>query len=527
MSQPVVGIIMGSQSDWPTLKPAAAILAELAIDHEVRIISAHRTPDRMGSYAKGAAGRGLKVIIAGAGGAAHLPGMTASMTTLPVLGVPVESKALKGMDSLLSIVQMPGGVPVATFAIGEVGREERRASRGRHSRPFGFRPGAAPHHLARAPDRRRRRVSVRQMSAPKILSAPVSPGGTIGILGGGQLGRMLAMAAARLGLKTHIYSDETDPPAFQVADKRTQGRYDDHAALAAFAKTCDAVTFEFENIPAETVEFVAALAPTNPGASALRITQDRVDEKSFVMKLGLATPAFAAVDSAADAAAAFDKLGGRAVLKTRRFGYDGKGQAKVASAQDARAAFESFKGAPCILEHFVDFDFEASVVAARGGDGAFAAYDPPENVHEHHILRRSIVPARLTTAQADAAKDIAKKIAASLAYVGVFAVELFVGKDGRLMVNEIAPRVHNSGHWTIDACLVSQFEQHIRAVAGWPLGNPARHSDALMENIIGAEANAWPTLAASGGALHLYGKSEARVGRKMGHITRLAPLTKR
>jgi 5-(carboxyamino)imidazole ribonucleotide synthase len=365
------------------------------------------------------------------------------------------------------------------------------------------------------------------MSAPKILSAPVSPGGTIGILGGGQLGRMLAMAAARLGLKTHIYSDETDPPAFQVADARTKGRYDDHAALAAFAKTCDAVTFEFENIPAETVEFVAALAPTNPSASALRITQDRVDEKSFVMKLGLATPAFAAIDNAAEAGAAFDRLGGRAVLKTRRFGYDGKGQAKVASAQDARAAFENFKGAPCILEHFVDFDFEASVVAARGSDGAFAAYDPPKNIHENHILRRSIVPARLTPAQGEAAKDIARKIAASLSYVGVFAVELFVGKDGRLMVNEIAPRVHNSGHWTIDACLVSQFEQHIRAVAGWPLGNPARHSDALMENILGTEANAWPTLAASGGALHLYGKFEARVGRKMGHITRLAPLTKR
>ena len=271
---------------------------------------------------------------------------------------------------------------------------------------------------------------------------------------------------------------------------------------------------------------MASLTPTDPGASALRITQDRVDEKSFVMKLGLATPAFSAVDSAQDARAAFEKLGGRAVLKTRRFGYDGKGQAKVASAAEAASAFDSLKCAPCILEHFVDFDFEASVVAARASDGTFAAYDPPENVHEHHILRRSIVPARLTAVQVDAAKDIARKIGAALNYVGVFAVELFVGKDGRLMVNEIAPRVHNSGHWTLDACAVSQFEQHIRAVAGWPLGNPARHSDALMENIIGEEANNWRALAASGGALHLYGKSEARPGRKMGHVTRLAPMKK-
>ena len=219
---------------------------------------------------------------------------------------------------------------------------------------------------------------------------------------------------------------------------------------------------------------------------------------------------------------AFGKLEGSGVLKTRRFGYDGKGQAKVASAEEAAKAYESFKGAPAILEGFVDFSYEASVVAARGADGAFAAYDPPENEHENHILRRSTVPSRLTPAQTDEAKRIAKAIGDALDYVGVFAVELFVGKGGELLVNEIAPRVHNTGHWTIEACQCSQFEQHIRAVAGWPLGDPARHADAVMENIIGAEAHAWEALARTG-ALHLYGKKEARPGRKMGHVTRLKP----
>ena len=212
------------------------------------------------------------------------------------------------------------------------------------------------------------------------------------------------------------------------------------------------------------------------------------------------------------------------ILKTRRLGYDGKGQAKVASADAAAAAFERFKGAPAILEGFVDFAFEASVVAARGADGAFAAYDPPENAHENHILRRSTVPGRLTRAQSDEAKAIAREIAEALDYVGVLAVELFVTQDGALLVNEIAPRVHNSGHWTIEACACSQFEQHIRAVAGWPLGDPTRHADAVMENVIGAEADAWESLA-RGGALHLYGKKEAKPGRKMGHVTRLKPKT--
>ncbi|HTO41080.1 MAG TPA: 5-(carboxyamino)imidazole ribonucleotide synthase [Rhizomicrobium sp.] len=349
------------------------------------------------------------------------------------------------------------------------------------------------------------------------------PGGTIGILGGGQLGRMLAMAAARLGLKTHIYSDASDAPAFEVAGAHSHARYDDEAALAAFAAACDVVTFEFENVPSATAQFLAERVTVNPGPLALSICQDRLAEKTFIASLGLKTPSFASVDKAADIAAAIAHVGLPAVLKTCRMGYDGKGQAKINSAADIAAALERFKGAPAILESFIPFSFEASVIAARGRDGTFAAFDPPENTHENHILKRSTVPSRLTRAQEDEAKEIARRIGEALGYVGVFAVELFVADDGALIVNEIAPRVHNSGHWTMEACIIGQFEQHIRACAGWPLGDGARHADAVMENLLGEEAADWLALCARGGALHLYGKDKIRAGRKMGHITWLTP----
>jgi 5-(carboxyamino)imidazole ribonucleotide synthase len=360
------------------------------------------------------------------------------------------------------------------------------------------------------------------MSEAKSLQSPVPPGGTIGILGGGQLGRMLALAAARLGLKTHIYCDEAGAPAFQVAHAHTHGRYDDEAALARFADACDAISFEFENIPQAALAFLARSKPVRPSAHALAPVQDRLLEKNLAVSLGLKTAPFFNIEAPGDADA-FDRLSGRGILKTRRFGYDGKGQAKVSSVAETRRAFETFKCAPAILEGFVDFAFEASVIGVRGADGEFAAYDPPENIHEHHILRRSTVPGRLSAAQGEDAKAIARKIGEALGHVGVFCVELFAMPSGELLVNEIAPRVHNSGHWTIDACLVSQFEQHIRAVAGWPLGSPARHSDAVMQNIIGEEARDWQVLAAKGGALHLYGKAEIRPGRKMGHITWITP----
>jgi 5-(carboxyamino)imidazole ribonucleotide synthase len=362
------------------------------------------------------------------------------------------------------------------------------------------------------------------MTEARPHSAPIPPGDTIGILGGGQLGRMLSLAAARLGLKTHIYSDEPDAPAFQVATFSTHAGYGERRSLEKFARSCRAITFEFENVPADALDFVRKFAPASPGVRALEVTQDRLAEKQFVTALGLRTPAFISVSDEQSAAKAFDLLGNsRAILKMRRLGYDGKGQSIVASSDAAAAAFRSFRGAPSILEQFVDFAFEVSVVAARAADGDFAAYDPPENLHGDHILRRSTVPSHMTERQREQAIAAAKTIADALEYIGVLAVELFVTPDGELLVNEIAPRVHNSGHWTIEACAVSQFEQHIRAVAGWPLGDPSRHSDAVMENIIGEEFSQWPELAARRGALHLYGKSSLRPGRKLGHFTTLLP----
>ncbi|MGQ0740916.1 MAG: 5-(carboxyamino)imidazole ribonucleotide synthase [Alphaproteobacteria bacterium] len=359
---------------------------------------------------------------------------------------------------------------------------------------------------------------------PHSLARPLEPGATIGILGGGQLGRMLSLAAARLGFKTHIYSGEANACAFQTAHMRTNAAYEDTRALESFAKSVAAVTFEFENIPDAALSTLGAHVRVAPTVRSLAVAQDRLAERNFLAELGIATAPFRAIAADADVEAAFGAIGAPAVFKTCRLGYDGKGQKRVAKIEDVRAAFAGFGRAPAILEPSVDFAFEASVVAARGQDGAFAAYDSPENLHGEHILRRSSVPSRLTPAQSSDAAGIAKKIADALAHVGVLCVEFFVTKEGRLLVNEIAPRVHNSGHWTLDACLVSQFEQHIRAIAGWPLAQTSRHSDAVMENIIGEEVNEWLALASKPCGLHLYGKGEARPGRKMGHLTRLYPL---
>jgi 5-(carboxyamino)imidazole ribonucleotide synthase len=338
---------------------------------------------------------------------------------------------------------------------------------------------------------------------------------------------MLALAAAKLGFRTHIYSDETESCGFNVATATTRAAYDNLGALEKFAAACDVVTFEFENVPDATAHYLAEHVPVAPDSRALAVAQDRFLEKNFVAGLGIATAPFRNVLSAADAVDAFAALGGPAVLKTRRFGYDGKGQKIVRSAEECAGAFLEFGGVPAILEKFVDFDFEASIVAARGRNGMFVAYDPPKNEHENHILRRSTVPAPLADSTAREAGNIARRIMAALDYVGVMGVELFIGRDGEIAVNEIAPRVHNSGHWTLEACVVSQFEQHVRAVAGWPLGDAQRHSDAVMENIIGAEVEEWGALAERPAGLHIYGKRFVRPGRKMGHITRLFPIGSR
>ncbi|TFZ59893.1 5-(carboxyamino)imidazole ribonucleotide synthase [Methylorubrum sp. Q1] len=369
------------------------------------------------------------------------------------------------------------------------------------------------------------------MASP-TSSPQIRPGGTLGIVGGGQLGRMIALAAANYGLKVHLYAPDADSPAFDVAHAHTLAPYDDAAALAAFADACDVVTYEFENIPHATAAVLAEHATLRPSATALLTTQDRLSEKDFVTSLGIPTAPYRAVDTAEDLVHALETLGRPAVLKTRRFGYDGKGQRMIREGDEPAALLAEFKGAPCILEGFVPFEREISVVAARGPDGTFAAYDPCANEHRDHILALTRVPAPgLTRTTGDAAVAIARAIAEALDYVGVLAVELFeiAGPEGaaRLVVNEIAPRVHNSGHWTIEGALTSQFAQAVRAVCGWPLGDTARTGGMAveMENLIGAEADAWADLLAEPGAhLHLYGKAEARPGRKMGHVTRLKPL---
>ncbi len=356
---------------------------------------------------------------------------------------------------------------------------------------------------------------------------PLPPGSTIGILGGGQLGRMLALAAARLGLRCHIYSDVADAPAFDCAAERTVASFADAEAIARFGASVDVVTYEFENVPVAAADAADGQAPVYPPRGALARTQDRLTEKQFVAGLGLPVAPFEAVEDAAGLAAALGRLGTPAFLKTRRFGYDGKGQVRLEAGSDPMAALAALGGVPAILEGRVAFKYEVSALAVRGRDGSVVHYDVPRNSHEAGILRMSEVPAGLPEPHVARAREIAERIASALDYVGVIAIELFYlgeGAEEPLVVNEIAPRVHNSGHWTIDACRVSQFENHIRAIAGWPLGQTSRHSDCVMANLIGEDAHDWLRLAAEPGlALHLYGKSDARPGRKMGHLSRLAP----
>ncbi|MBD9558612.1 5-(carboxyamino)imidazole ribonucleotide synthase [Ensifer sp. ENS03] len=346
---------------------------------------------------------------------------------------------------------------------------------------------------------------------------------TIGIIGGGQLGRMLAMAAARLNFRTVILEPQVDCPAAQVANDQIVAAYDDEAALGKLAEVSDIITYEFENVPVAAAERLAAKRPVFPPPKALEVAQDRLTEKRFINGCGIATARFHAVDSQADLEAALADFGGTGVLKTRRLGYDGKGQRVFRSTADSPAgAFAALGGVPLILESFVPFEREISIIAARAPDGAVACFDPAENVHRNGILHTSTVPAEIGAAAGEAARVAAKAILDALGYVGVIGVEFFVLADGSLIVNEMAPRVHNSGHWTEAACVVSQFEQHIRAVAGLPLGNPRRHSDCVMQNLIGDDLDTVPAWLAEDDVLvHLYGKTEARAGRKMGHVTRL------
>lgn len=352
------------------------------------------------------------------------------------------------------------------------------------------------------------------------MNKPLEYGATIGILGGGQLGRMLSVAASRLGFKSHIFDPAPSPPASDVAHLCITASFEDNDALIAFAKAVDVITYEFENIPAFALNIIKNYAPVRPDQEALRVSQDRLIEKNFLSSLRLKTAPYADTPDFATLLAQLNIIGEPAILKTRRFGYDGKGQYQIRERSDAEKAFNDLKHAPTILEGFVDFSHEISVIAARGTDGSVACFDPGENVHKDGILRSTTLPARLSADQRTDAILTAACILNSLDFVGVMGVEMFVTPQG-LIVNEIAPRVHNSGHWTQNGCIIDQFEQHIRAIVGWPLGDGQRHSDIIMENIIGDDILRLPEIACEpNSAVHLYGKVEALPGRKMGHVNR-------
>lgn len=355
---------------------------------------------------------------------------------------------------------------------------------------------------------------------------PLKPGATIGILGGGQLGRMLALAAAKLGMKTHIYCPVPDSPAFEVTPHKTVAGYEDKKALAAFADAVDVITYEFENVPESAATFLSARKPLSPGVRALAVSQDRLAEKRFLSMSGIEIAPYRAVNDYEQLEKAIDEIGAPAVLKATRMGYDGKGQRMIESKAGAVAAFAALSGQPLVLEGFVKFAREISVIVARNAMGMVRDYDPAENIHENHILHKSVVPARIDAMTARRAGRIAAQIAGALDYIGVMGVEFFVVEDGaraRLLVNEIAPRVHNSGHWTQSVCPTDQFEQHIRAICNWPLGLPIRLADVEMENILGEDVSAILDRLSPGTCPHIYGKTEALPGRKMAHINKIKP----
>ncbi|MFV2052012.1 5-(carboxyamino)imidazole ribonucleotide synthase [Aliiroseovarius sp. YM-037] len=353
------------------------------------------------------------------------------------------------------------------------------------------------------------------------MTEALAPGAVIGILGGGQLGRMLSVAASRLGFRTHIFEPGAEPPAGHVADRVTTAGYDDEDALAAFAAAVDVITFEFENVPTAALDLLEAHRPIRPNRKALAVSQDRLAEKTFLSELGLTTAPFAAVDTPDDLREALGRIGTPAILKTRRFGYDGKGQARIMTPGDADKALVDMAGAPAVLEGFVDFTCEISVIGARSVSGQVTCFDPGQNVHRDGILHTTTVPAQVPATLILDAVLRTGDILNALEYVGVMGVELFVTSDG-FVVNEIAPRVHNSGHWTQNGCVVDQFEQHIRAIAGWPLGDGARHSDVEMLNLIGDDVARIPEIATDPtNAIHLYGKADVKPGRKMGHVNQI------
>ena len=350
---------------------------------------------------------------------------------------------------------------------------------------------------------------------------PLKQGAVIGILGGGQLGRMLSVAASRMGFKTHIFEPIANPPASHVSDLLTTAAYNDNEALEKFAKSVDVITFEFENIPTEALDTVEAFCSVLPARNSLKISQDRLTEKEFLTNLDLIVAPYANIETEKDLEKSIESVGFPSILKTRRFGYDGKGQYRINNSSELKSSWSKLQNLPCVLEALVNFTKEISVIGARNQDGEVVCYDPGENLHRDGILHTTTLPANISSSQNIDAVLLTGKILNSLNYVGVMGVELFVTEKG-LLINEIAPRVHNSGHWTQNGCVIDQFEQHIRAIAGWPLGDGKRHSNILMTNLIGSEVLDVEKLSKDSSiGIHLYGKNDVKDGRKMGHINKI------
>ena len=521
MSTPLVAVIMGSTSDWETMTHAVEALERFGVPYEKHVVSAHRTPVWMAEFAQGAEARGIEVIIAGAGGAAHLPGMTAAHTLLPVLGVPVQTAALNGLDSLLSIVQMPGGVPVGTLAIGKAGATNAGLLAVAH-------PGDVASGAARTPARLSRRADRQGARGSLAVSRVILPGATIGVLGSGQLGRMMAIAARRMGYRVHTLSPGEDTPTGQVADLEITADYEDLDAIRAFAKGVHVVTFEFENVSTEAAAAAAARS-CRCGRAAPRCTS-RSSARARRRFSPITDSRRRRAPRSARSTSSPSRsgwIGAPAIVKTAAFGYDGKGQHR-----SRRSKTPSACGVSSATRKPSSSASSTSRTSCRswpraGSTGDFAHFGAIENTHRNHILDLSVAPARIPESTAAEAVEITRAIMEALDYVGVLCVEFFLTTDGRLLVNEIAPRPHNSGHLTFDACLTSQFEQQVRAVCGLPLGSTRLLRPAAMVNLLGdlwveRRARLGGALAFPDVKLHLYGKDEARPGRKMGHLTALA-----
>ena len=494
--KPIISIIMGSKSDWSTMQKTAEVLDRFGVAYEKKVVSAHRTPDLMFQHAEEARSRGIKVIIAGAGGAAHLPGMVAAKTTLPVIGVPVKSRALSGLDSLYSIVQMPGGVPVSTMAIGEAGATNAALTALRIL-------AIEDQDLA--------------VALADFAEEAMSSSKTIGIIGGGQLGQMMAISAIYMGHKAIALDPAADCPASRVAEIIV-APYNDVDALRQLAERCDVLTYEFENVDADGLDAVIKDGQLPQGTDLLRISQNRIFEKDFLSNKAQVTVAPYKVVTSSQDLADIDLLKNY-VLKTATGGYDGHGQKVIRSVADLEEAYALADSADCVLEEFVNFDLEISVIVSGNGKDV-TVFPVQENIHRNNILSKTIVPARISDSLAEKAKTMAVRIAEQLNLSGTLCVEMFATADD-IVVNEIAPRPHNSGHYSIEACDFSQFDTHILGVLGAPL--PAIHllAPAVMLNVLGQHVEAAEKYVTENPSahLHLYGKIEAKHNRKMGHVT--------